>query len=260
MSDDLFVRCNGELAFLILNRPTKRNAITEAMWRRLPDLLAAVATDRAVKVLVVRGADATAFAAGADIDEFERLHASPAAARAFQEIYARGIDSLASFPKPAIAVIQGPCVGAGFTIAAACDLRIADRSAVFAITAARLGHVYRLEDTKRLIALVGNAPAKELLFTGRVVGADEAKELGLVERLCDTSDLEAAVLKTVNGIAETSQFSVRATKRIVAMIAAGDATATEASSALFLEAIRGEDYQEGLRAFREKRNPKFTFA
>lgn len=230
------------------------------MWRQLPGLLGELAADRALKVLVVRGVDASAFAAGADIDEFEQQHGTPAAARAFQETYAAAVSALAGYPKPSIAMIQGACVGAGCTIAAACDLRLADRSARFAITPARLGHVYRLEDTKRLIDLVGSARAKELLFTGRVIGAEEAKEIGLIQRLCDPAELEAAVLETARTIADASQFSVRATKQIVAMIATGQAAETEASRALFLEAIHGEDYQEGVRAFREKRKPSFTFS
>jgi enoyl-CoA hydratase/carnithine racemase len=260
MSSDILVRRDGALAFLVLNRPAKRNAITARMWRQLPGLLGEVAADRALKVLVVRGVDASAFAAGADIDEFEQLHGTPTAARAFQETYAAAICALAGFPKPSIAMIQGPCVGAGCTIAAACDLRLADRSARFAITPARLGHIYRLEDTKRLIDLVGSARTKELLFTGRMIGAEEAREIGLVQRLCEPAELEAAVLETARAIADTSQFSVRATKQIVAMIAAGHAAETEASTAMFLKAIEADDYQEGIRAFREKRKPKFTFS
>lgn len=230
------------------------------MWRRLPELLSGLAADRGVKVLILRGVDASAFAAGADIDEFERLHETPAAALAFQKTYAHAMGALAGFPKPSIAMIQGPCVGAGCTIAAACDLRFADRSARFAITPARLGHVYRLEDTKRLIDLVGSARAKELLFTGRTIGAEEARDIGLIQQLCDAGELEPAVLQTARTIAEASQFSVRATKQIVAMIAAGNAAETEASSALFLRAMEGEDYHEGVRAFREKRKPRFTFS
>lgn len=163
------MRREGDLAFLLLNRSAKRNAITVQMWRRLPALLSDLAADRAVKVVIVRGVDASAFAAGADIDEFDKLNATPAAALAFEKTYVGAMTALAVFPKPVIAMIQGPCVAAGCTIAAACDLRFADRSARFAVSPARLEHVYRLEDTKRLVDLVGSARAKNLLFTGRII-------------------------------------------------------------------------------------------
>lgn len=230
------------------------------MWRELPALLSELAADRVVKIVIVRGVDASAFAAGADIDEFAALNATPAAALAFEKTYAGAISALAEFPKPVIAMIQGACVGAGCTIAVACDLRFADRSARFAITPARLGHVYRLEDTKRLIDLVGSARAKELLFTGRMIDGEEAKEIGLVQHLCDPGGLETAVLETARKIADVSQFSVRATKEIIAMIAAGNVAETNASAALFRKAVEGEDYCEGVQAFREKRKPKFTFS
>jgi enoyl-CoA hydratase len=260
MNPELYLRRDGDIAFLILNRPAKRNAINAAMWRRLPELLSELAAERAVKVVIVRGADSTAFAAGADIDEFEQHNASPAAALEFEQTYAAGVTALEEFPKPLLAMIQGPCVGAGCTIAAASDLRFADRSARFAITPARLGHVYRLEDTRRLIELIGGARTKDLLYTARMIDSEEAKSIGLVQHLCDAAELEPAVLETARRIADNSQFSVRATKQIVAMIAAGTVAETSASASLFRKAMEGEDYAEGVRAFREKRKPKFTFS
>ncbi|TAK88445.1 MAG: enoyl-CoA hydratase [Betaproteobacteria bacterium] len=260
MSSDIYVRRESDVAFLVLNRPAKRNAITLDMWRIMPALLSELATERTVKVLIVRGADSTAFAAGADIEEFERLNATPAAALAFEKTYAGAISALAEFPKPVIAMVQGSCVGAGCTIAVACDLRFADRSARFAVTPARLGHVYRLEDTKRLIDLIGSARAKELLFTARMIAGDEAREIGLVQHLCEAAELENAVLDSAHSIAGCSQFSVRATKQIIRMIAAGNVVETDTSAALFRNAIDGEDYREGVRAFRERRKPKFTFS
>ncbi len=172
----------------------------------------------------------------------------------------RATRALASFPKPTIAVIQGPCIGGGCSVALCCDFRFADPTARFGATPARLGMVYPLEDTKRLIDAVGLGAARDLLMTGRIIGADEASDIGLVDRLWTADRLwdEAnAYAATLCGL---SQFSIRAAKAIFGQIFAGEAEDTDLSRQLFADGFAGEDLAEGARAFLEKRKPRFTFS
>lgn len=254
---DLDLRPDGEIAWLVLNRPEKRNAITAEMWRELIRLLDRIEAERGLKVVVLRGADATAFAAGADIDEFPEIHATPGSSAAFAELYGAAQRRLTDFPKPVLAMIQGPCVGAGSGLATAADIRFADTTARFGIPAAKLGHVYRLEDTKRVVDLIGPSQSKRLLFTGGIVDAEEAARIGLVDLLCPPEALEATVRDFAAEICAVSQYSVRAAKQVIRAILDGATAETEDTARLFLEAMEGEDYREGLRAFHEKRRPDF---
>jgi len=257
---DLDLRPEGEIAWLVLNRPDKRNAITRAMWHDLIAHLDRIEGDPGLKAVVMRGADASAFAAGADSAEFGEIHATAESSAAFAELYGTAQRRLTEFPKPVLAMIQGPCVGAGSGLATAADIRFADTTARFGIPAAKLGHVYRLEDTKRVVDLIGPAQAKRLLFTGGIMDAEEAARIGLVDVLCAPDALEATVRGFAEEVCAVSQYSVRAAKRVIRAILDGATAETEETARLFLEAMEGEDYREGVRAFHEKRKPRFTWS
>jgi len=256
MSDAVHLTRDGAAAHLVLNRPEKKNALSEAMWRAIPGLLAEAEADPQVRLLVVRG-EGGAFAAGADISEFEAVYATPERAADYSRAIAAALDGLAAFPRPTLAAIEGACVGGGCGIALACDLRFAAHGSKFGITPGKLGLVYTLNDTKRLIDAVGVSAAKDILFTGRLLGADEALCLGLVDRLVAPQALrgEAAALR--DQIAATSAVSARITKQIVARIQAGQAEDDAETRKLFLDAFQGADFQEGYRAFLAKRKPDF---
>lgn len=257
MADDSIFLRRGAPAFeLVLNRPEKRNAISEAMWTALPALLAQAAADPACRALIVRGAGG-AFAAGADIAEFEQVYATPERAAAYSQGVGAALDALAAFPKPALAMIEGACVGAGCGVALACDLRFAAEGARFGVTPAKLGLIYPLNDTRRLIEAVGVSAAKDMLFTGRIMAADEALRIGLVDRLCAPGALEDAVRGWCDLAAAASGRSAAEMKRIIAMIRAGADEETPESRAMFTAAFRSDDFREGYRAFLEKREPKF---
>jgi enoyl-CoA hydratase/carnithine racemase len=260
MSDrPIYLERKPPVARLVLNRPERMNALNDAIWEAIPGLLAEAAADPAIKVLMVSGVDGSAFAAGADIAEFAEIMAAGTA-----DAYARRMGAatraLAEFPKPTIAVIQGPCVGGGCSLALCCDFRFAAEGARFGVTPAKLGIAYPLEDTRRLIAAVGVSAARDLLMTGRVVTAGAALSLGLVDRCWPADRLWDEARDYAATLAAGSQYSIRATKTIIGEILAGAAGETDTSCALFANAFDGEDLKEGSKAFLEKRKPRFTFS
>jgi enoyl-CoA hydratase/carnithine racemase len=256
MAETVYARRDGAIATLHLNRPAKRNALTLEMWRRLMALVEEADRDTAVKVIVVTGEGDT-FAAGADIDEFEQTFSDPKVAEQVAEITYESQKRLARSLKPTIAKVRGACVGGGCGIAICCDFRFADHTAKFAITPAKLGIVYSVADTKRLVDTVGASRAKDILYTGRILDAAEALGIGLVNRLVAPAELDDVVLAYANQIAAGSQFTARGAKRIVQMVLDGVADDTRETRRLFVDAFSGPDFKEGFTAFTQKRKPNF---
>ncbi len=257
---DIYVERTGEVATLVINRPEKRNAITYEMWQAIPDLVREAEEDPGVKVLLVRGADSSAFSAGADIGEFEARRSDSESARIYNEATHEAERALDALQKPTIAMVQGPCIGGGCEIALACDLRVSDTNARFGITPARLGLVYSLSATKKLVDLVGPAKSKYILFTGRQIDARRAYEIGLVDQLHEPEETENETWKLAEEICSKAQFSVRSTKHIIRLILSGQAEDDEETLRLRNESFDTPDYQEGVRAFLERRSPNFTYS
>lgn len=203
------VAIDGAVATLLIDNPGKRNAMTAAMWTAVPKLLEGLAADPAVKVVIVAGVGGT-FCAGADIGD-----AAAIAADGEDSVAVHAERALAAFPKPTLAQIDGFCVGGGCQLAVACDLRFAAEDSRFGITPAKLGIVYPAWTTRRLVALVGPARAKLLLFTGELIDAPSAERIGLVDGLVTPAALAASVRDTAATIAARSQRSVRSAKAII---------------------------------------------
>jgi len=258
MSDFVEFTCAHDVATITLNRPERRNALNQAMWAGLRDAARRADALPEAKIVVVRGTGGH-FAAGADISEFDTVYASRERAAAYAATVAESVAALANAAKPVIAMIEGSCIGGGMGIALGCDLRIAASDAKFGITPAKLGLVYSLADTKRLVDAVGPSSAKDILFTGRIMDSREALTIGLIDETVAPEMLEAAVAAKCEAIASASQWSVRKAKEIVRLIVSGTTAESPATGSWFIDATEGADFREGRKAFMEKRKPEFPF-
>jgi enoyl-CoA hydratase/carnithine racemase len=256
-SPHLQASVDGATGWLVLNRPERRNALNAEMWAAFPALMAALDGHPDVRVIVIRGAGPVAFAAGADISEFGESRNDAAAAARYERLNGEAFAAIRSTSRPVIAMVQGFCIGGGLAVALACDLRVADVSALFALPPARLGLAYPQDSLKDLVATVGATMAKELIFTARRVKAEEALRIGLVSRLA--ADIEADVRALCAEIADGAPLTITHAKRAVDFIIGrpgheDDADVAWAAARCFDSA----DYVEGRAAFAEKRKPLFT--
>ncbi|MGZ4668164.1 MAG: enoyl-CoA hydratase/isomerase family protein [Blastococcus sp.] len=257
MSEFLPVTRDGDVAVLTIDRPAKRNAMTAAMWAALPGVLADLAGDSGVRVLVVTGAGPS-FCAGADISD---LLSGPDPADPMAEVRRDNLAAQAAlrdFPKPTIAMIRGHCIGGGVEIATCCDLRFTDPTGVFGVTPAKVGIVYTPASTKTLIDLVGPSMTKYLLFSGELVDADVALRTGLVDRVVPAAELEEEVRRFAGVLASRSALTQRATKDVVAALTAGG-DGQAAVARWYHETIAAGELAEGVAAFAERRPPRFRW-
>ena len=261
MSGRIHVEKEGALGWLVFDHPERRNAISHEMWEALPKAAGALGEDPEVRVVVLRGAGDVAFVSGADISEFEGRRTGGDAAADYEATTGRAFGAIAELGKPVLAMIHGFCVGGGLATALAADLRYAADDAQFAIPAARLGLAYHPGGIEALSAVVGPSAAKEILFTARRYRADEALALGLVNRVFPKAALEAEVREIAGAIAANAPLTLRSAKTVVRELGREGAARDRAAMA---ESIRrcfeSADYKEGVRAFLDKRPPRFQGA
>lgn len=255
----IYLDRSGDIAELVLNRADKKNALTQAMWEAVAALAAEIDADPAVKVLIVRSVTAEVFSAGADIGEFQAIASDPARRESNRVAVREAQRRLARLSKPTIAMIDGSCVGGGCGLALACDIRFAAPSARLGITPAKLGLIYSVQDAKNLVDLIGPAHAKSMLFTGRLVDAEEALRIGLVNALYPSDALADETRAFAESIAANSQWGVRGIKRIVRLILDGVSDDTPETEAMFRDSFSGVDHQEGVAAFLARRKPNFPY-
>jgi len=254
MTDDLLYEIQDGIGRITFNRPAARNALTFAMYERLAEICTEAAEDRAVRALVLTGAGDKAFAAGTDIGQF-RAFTRPDDAIEYEARLDRVLDTLERCPKPTIAAIAGACTGGGAGIATACDIRIAARGARFGFPIARtLGNCLSMSNYARLAALIGPARVTEMVFTARLIEADEAKAIGLVsEVLEDATALAARTDEVARLVAGHAPLTLRATKESLRRLR-GDGHG-EAGRDLILMCYMSHDFREGMEAFLAKRTP-----
>lgn len=249
-----------QIARIEIAAPERRNAINQAMWAAIPEICAALAGNESVRAVILsaRAApDGPVFSAGADISEFETVYATPDSAVAYNALVRVAQAALRDLPLPVIAAIDGPCVGGGCGLALSADLRFASAGARLAITPARLGIAYSWDDTTALIEKVGPARAKDMLFSGRMVGAAEALAIGLVDRIHGSENLMAEALAYAQLLTTMSPRSIKVAKATVNRIAQGDPSGRAAMQPVFDGLFSGPDFAEGRAAFRQRRAPEF---
>jgi enoyl-CoA hydratase len=258
MAGRLRAEKQGSIGWLVLDNPERLNAISSEMWRGFPAGMAKFDADPEVRVVILRGEGEKAFAAGADISEFDRARETSGQVSAYDSLLDEALHALQESDKPVISMIRGYCIGGGVEISLACDLRYCSDDAQFAIPAARLGLGYGLEGTKRLIETVGHANAREIFFTGRRYSAAEALSIRLVHRVLPVAGLDAFIRETATTLADNAPLTIAASKTLIEELVRPEGVADFTRSRAAIERCAvSEDYLEGRKAFMEKRKPRF---
>lgn len=256
MDDEILYSVEAGVGTITLNRPQARNALTFAMYERLAEICGDPAGHGAPKVLIVTGAGEQAFAAGTDISQF-RAFATPEDALGYESKIERVITAIESCPIPTIAAISGAVTGGGGSIACACDLRIATQSARFGFPIARtLGNCLSMANYARLASLLGPARVKDIIFTARLVGADEGHRLGLFnEIVADHAALMARARELAATISGHAPLTMRATKEALRRLT--KAAVPDDGDDLVVMCYGSADFREGMEAFLGKRPPQW---
>lgn len=255
MTGRVLVERRAHVGVIVFDHEVRRNAMTIDMWRAVPAVCTEVAADDDIHVVVLRGAGETAFAAGADISQFEDRRP---AGEGFDTATAEAFAAIEELPKPVVAMIRGFCIGGGLAIAAAADIRYAAEDALFGLPPARLGIGYSPSAIGKLVDLLGPSITKEIIYTAEWYDAATALRWGLVNKVLPVDELEDFVYDQAAIMATRAPLSQRAAKLAVAdhLRDPGDRRSDQVAAAV-AACTASEDYTEGVRAFIEKRPPVF---
>jgi enoyl-CoA hydratase/carnithine racemase len=258
-TDKMLSRKDGHVGYVIFNNPERRNAVSLEMWEATARILDEFDRDKDVRVVVLTGAGDKAFVSGADISRFEDERANEEAIVRYNQTVERANTAVYDFPKPTIAMIRGYCVGGGVGLALSCDLRICSDDSRFAVPAAKLGLGYPFHGLKKLVDVVGISFAKEIFYTARQFDAEEARVMGLVNRVVPAAELDAYVKNYAQMIGENAPLTIATTKFTIGEVVKDEGKRDLAKSAAMVkQCFESKDYTEGRRAFMEKRKPVFT--
>jgi len=258
LTDKLIARKEGAIGWIIFNNPERHNATSFEMWQSLPLVLDSYVRDPEVRVIVLRGTGEKAFSAGADISQFKEKRSSEEAVKLYNDTADASSRALRECAKPTVAMIHGYCIGGGAAIAVGCDIRFASDNAKFGVPAAKLGLGYRFEGIKRLSSIVGPAFTAEIFFTGRQFTAQEAFDMGLVNRLLPAAELEGHTRDFAGILAANAPLTIAAVKRALVELNKDESARDLALCQGMVDAcFASEDYKEGQTAFMEKRKPQF---
>ncbi len=258
VSGQVHVERVGYVGRIILDHPERHNAISADMWHGIAAAAAELEGDREMRVVVIRGAGERAFAAGADISQFGEQRSDADANRDYDDSTSRAYEALLGLSKPLIAAIGGYCIGGGLAVALTADLRVAADDAQFTIPAARLGLGYGAAGIGTLMRLVGPSAAKRIFFLADRFGAQEALQMGLVNRVVPKAQLEAAVNEWTDLIGQNAPLTIAAAKAAFTQWQKPESQRDFAEAEAMAQAcFESEDYQEGVDAFMNKRQPEF---
>jgi enoyl-CoA hydratase/carnithine racemase len=256
MTDKILVRRDGPIATVTLNNPGKLNALTLEMWVRLGEAMRQLGAEDELRCIVLRGAGNQAFAAGADISEFETTRATARVAKEYGTNLEATMRAIGECRHPTVAMIHGVCVGGGLEVASQCDIRICGTSSRFGIPIKKLGLVVAYGELNALIDLVGRATALEILLEGRVFSAAEALQKRLVTRVVPDGEVEQEALATAARIAEGAPLVARWHKKFARRLANPRPLAEDEIDEGFA-CFDTEDYRIGYQAFLAKTAPVF---
>ena len=254
-TSELLYERRGAVALLTFNRPEARNAMTWDMYQGLFEACEHVDADDRVRVFVLRGSGDRAFVAGTDISQF-RQFTTPQHALDYEKKQNRNIGRLEDVKKPTIAMIRGFAVGGGASIALACDLRVAASDAKLGVPIARtLGNTLSITTLARIVQYIGPSRTKELLFTARMIDADEGRAAGVFNEVVDPERLEARTLELAEQIAANAPLTIRSIKEGVRRLM--ERARIDEAEDLVQMAYQSEDFKEGIDAFLNKRPPQW---
>ena len=256
MSDSVTTKMNGVIATVTLNAPERLNALNKDSWLGLGDTIAALSAKDDLRCIVLRGAGDKAFAAGADIKEFETERADSQQAKKYGQIVAKTMRAVAASRHPTVAMIKGACVGGGLEIAACCDIRICGQSSRFGIPVNRLGLVMAHAELEMLIALVGRSRALEILLEGDVFGAEKALDMGLINRIVADDQVETEAYATATRIAEGAPLAARWHKQFALRLMESEPL-SDAERDEGYACFDTADFKAGVAAFVAKKKPEF---
>jgi enoyl-CoA hydratase/carnithine racemase len=251
----------GAIATITLNKPERMNALDRGMWQRIGELMVELGADDSLRCIVLRGASIEgkprAFAAGADIAEFDTERADARQAADYGNAIHHSMQAVRACPHPTVALIEGACIGGGLEIASMCDIRICGESSRFGIPIKKLGLTMAYGELMGLLAVAGPSAALEILLEGRVFGAQEALAKGLVTRVVTDDQVEAEAMKSANSIAEGAPLVARWHKQFIRRLTY-EATLSPQEWAEGFACFDTADYKEGVAAFLAKRAPNFS--
>jgi enoyl-CoA hydratase/carnithine racemase len=256
MSGEILIAREGDTATVTLSNPGKLNALGLGSWKRLGEAMRELDADKSLRCVVMRGAGDKAFAAGADISEFETTRKNAKLAKKYGEVLEKTMGAIARCRHPIVAMIHGVCVGGGLEVISQCDLRICGTSSRFGIPINKLGLVVGYGEMRGLIDLVGRAVALEILLEGRVFGAEEAKDKGLVNRVVADDKVEEEAMASARRIADGAPLVARWHKKFARRL--GEARAiTRAERDEAYACFDTEDFKIGVKAFLARQKPQF---
>ncbi len=256
MSDVILVERDGPIATVVLNRPEKLNAMTKPMWVRLGEVMRELSDDDSLRCVVLRGAGDKSFSPGNDISEFESERSNPAQAKIYGHILHETLGALESCRHPTVALIKGICVGGGLEIAALCDFRICGESSRFGAPIKNLGLVMAYPELAGLMKLAGRTIAMEILIEGRVFGAQEAMQKGLLTRIVADTEIENETYATARRIADGAPLVARWHKQAARKLEDG-MPLSKADLDEGFACYGTEDFEIGYKAFLAKTKPDF---
>jgi enoyl-CoA hydratase len=256
---ELHLTIHDQIATVTITRPEQHNAVTYAMWQALPELCRRIDADDNVRVIIWRGAGRKRSARAVTSPSFVSTAATAARAVAYNACVQAALDAMLALHKPSIALVKGYCVGGGFILAAHCDLRIAADNAHFGLPVARLGFLITYPQMQRFVQMFGAAVVGDLLLTARLLDAPQALAAGLCSQVHPLATIDETVLRLAQTMTRLSPLTQRRHKAMLQTVLHKPdlSQLTAAELAVVDEMFDSADYAEGVRAFIEKRSPRF---